>query len=232
MTLKKLAIFVEGQTEQIFLKEFIEQIAGQGNINFTCQTANAAIRLSQNVPIERETHQVLIYDCRGDEAVKSVVLEQRASLSLAGYSLILGVRDLYPRGLSELESIKKKLQYGVPTSGVPTHILIAVAEIEAWFLQEHSHFSKIDLALDVAMFKEKFNFDPNVDSAETVAAPAALLHKIYATVGKAYKKTRKNVQRTVEVLDYGNLYLSCGEKMPHLQVFVNHIENFLAPDLG
>ena len=171
MKSKRLAVFVEGQTEQLFLREFIEQIAGQGNIDFECQSIRNILQLKQTKAIQNEKHKILIYDCQGDEVVKSVILEQRASLVQAGYSMILGLRDLYPETIQDLQKVKAKLQYGVPTAGVPTHILLAVAEIEAWFLQEHSHFPKIDPTLDVSSFKALFDFDPATECAETVAAP-------------------------------------------------------------
>ncbi len=232
MKSKKLAIFVEGQTEQLFLKEFIEQVAGAGNIEFVCQSSRKYVVLSQKKELEDEVHRVLIVDCQGDEAVKSTVLDQRDSLVRAGYSLILGLRDLYPNSLDELKVIKRRMKYGVPTAGVPTHILLAVAEIEAWFLQEHNHFPRVDQALNVADFKNLFGFDPLLDDAERVDEPAALLHKIYSSVGKAYKKKRRHVQRTIELLDYENLYFHCPAKMPHLAEFLAHVENFLAPDFS
>jgi Domain of unknown function (DUF4276) len=232
MKIKKLALFVEGQTEQIFLKEFIQQIAGQGNITFDCQSAGSLLRLQQMEAVENEIHKVLIYDCRGDEAVKSVVIDQRPRLMQAGYTLILGIRDLYPDTHINIAKIKAKLCYGIPTKGIPTHILLAVAEIEAWFLQEHVHFGKIDAALDVTAFKKQFDFDPVTDCAEQIAAPAALLHSIYSTVGKAYKKTHAQVTRTVLAIDYENLYTCGSSKMPHMAEFIAHIENFLAPDFS
>lgn len=232
MTTKKMAVFVEGQTEQLFLKEFIDQIAGQGNIGFECHSSGSILRLQQLKEVHGERHKVLIYDCRGDEVVKSVLLEHRPNLVRAGYSMILGLRDLYPKSLAELGRVKARLSYGVPTADVPTHMLLAVTEIEAWFLQEATHYAKIDSSLDIKTFKAKFGFDPLTDCAESVLAPAQLLHSIYSSAGKAYKKTRNHVQRTIGALDYEDLYLTCAGKMPHLSEFVGHIENFLAPDFS
>ncbi len=228
--MKKLAIFVEGQTEQIFLKSFIEEIAGVRNIEFDCKVmvAGAFISLSQKTVLAgAQKYFVLLVNCQNDEKVKSVILDQRDSLAKNGYSLILGLRDLYPNQKSDLSTIEVKLKYRVPTSGVPTHILLAVTEIEAWFLQEHLHFSKIQAALDPLKFKEIFGFDPINESAENVTHPSELLHTIYSSVGFAYKKNRKHVERTVNVLDYAHLYLGVSNKLPHLAEFIGHIENYL-----
>ncbi len=232
MSQKKLAIFVEGQTEQIFLESLIIEIAGAKDISFDRRVVSKdkIITLSQNNPTSQDPNAryfVLLVDCRNDERVKSVVLDQRESLIRANYKLILGLRDLHPQPLSDLAKVKARLSYRVPTADVPTHILLAVAEIEAWFLQEHSHFSRIDQNLDITTFKAQFNFDPLVDCAELQVAPAAKLHQIYASVGKAYHKDRRRVQRTVNALDYAEMYLSLPDKLPHFKEFINHLNNFL-----
>ncbi len=229
--MKKLAVFTEGQTEQIFLKKFIEEIGGVKNILFDIRSVsgdNSITRMqSKEVADEQSKYRVLLYDCRSDERVKSEILDQLESLTRAGYHLILGVRDLYPRPLSEIESVKLNLKARVPTAGIPIHILLAVSEIESWFLQEEAHFNKIDPRLDLRDFKEKFGFDPRMESAEEIEHPAELLHKIYASVGKAYRKTRSHVGRTVDVLDYASLYFDKATTLPHLQEFIGRLDDFL-----
>lgn len=228
--MKKLAIFVEGQTEQIFVKYFIEQIAGVKDIEFDCKVMNGGAFISLNQKssgLVDPSYFVLLVDCRNDERVKSTVLDQREALSKKGYSLILGLRDMYPSPYCDLAKVKGYLKYGVPTSGVPTHILLAVAEIESWFIQESFHFQKIHSDLDPLTFKSSFGFDPVTECAEYIEHPAELLNKIYGSVGLAYKKTRKHVERTVKVLDYENLYLCLPSKVPHLSDFVCKVESFL-----
>jgi hypothetical protein len=231
---KKLAIFVEGQTEQIFLKSFIEEIAGSRNIEFDCKVLNAGTLLTLNQKpalelSESPNYFVLLVNCQNDEKVKSVVLEQRDSLTKKGYSLILGLRDLFPKPYTELTEVKEKLKYRLPTSGVPTHILLAVTEIEAWFIQEHSHFKKIHRNLDPLKFKDLFGFDPINECVESIEHPSQLLHSIYSSVGLAYKKNKSQVTRTVKVLDFANMYLQSTTLVPHLAELVGHIECYLTP---
>lgn len=236
MYVKKLALFVEGQTEQIFLQRLIEEIAGSKRIKFEVQVIRKGgvlgiVKLSQKpgtISSSDHSHFVLIVDCMGDERVKSTLLDQRPSLLKNGYSLILGLRDLYPTPLSELAKVKSKLSYMVPTSGVPTQILLAVSEIEAWFLQEFTHFRKIHPKLDPSTFKNMFGFDPINDSAETVHSAAGLLDQIYSSVGFRYKKSRNHVERTVSVVDCAALYITLPASLPHLREFVQHIDNFLS----
>ncbi len=231
--MRKLAIFVEGQTEQIFVQRFLAEIGGERNITFEVRVLSGGsfttLRSTEIIdPVNPISYYILIVNCQNDEKVKSVVLDQRASLTKNGYSLVLGLRDLYPLQLPDLEKTKNDLKYGIPTNGVPIFILLAVTEIEAWFLQEYTHFQKIDDKLDPASFKRDFGFDPMTDSAEMVVAPAALLNEIYSSVGKAYKKKRSQVERTVSELDYERLYFDIPPKLPHLGEFLAHIDGFFS----
>lgn len=227
---KKLAIFVEGQTEQIFVQQLLSEIAGAKNVHFDVlqMSQNGTIRLLtlSNRSISQK-YSVLIFDCQNDEKVKSVILEHRPALVSKGYSLILGIRDLYPSPLSDLQLIKSRLQYGVPTSEPRTRILLAVSEVEAWFLQEKTHFNKVDGALNHSEFKSKFGFDPEVDSAEDVHQPSSLLHDIYQSVNKAYRKSRKHVQRTVDAIDFNELCLTSSQRLPHFQILMGDLDSFL-----
>lgn len=176
----------------------------------------------------RSKYSVLLYDCQNDDRVRSEVLDQRESLTRAGYSLILGLRDLYPAPLSDLNMVAMRIRTRVPTIGVRTYILLAVAEIEAWFIQDETHFARIDSALNVDTFSAKFGFNPRTQSAETVAHPSKLLHQIYSSVGKAYRKTRIHVERTVQVLDYAALCFTQVQKLPHLRILIAYLDGFFA----
>lgn len=226
--MKKLAIFVEGLTEQIFFERFLVEIAGRKHIVVDSATAskNVLAALQLRRPAQDVRYFVLLMNCQNDERVKSVILERRTGLEQAGYSLVLGVRDLYPAPLADLNKVKQGLLYGMPTKGIPTHVLLAVAEIEAWFLQEETHYSRIDPLLIFSTFKARFGFDPVSDSAEAVAQPSAVLQAIYNSVGKGYTKTRLQIKRTVDALDCDHLYADLPPKLPHLRDVVAHLDSF------
>lgn len=236
MTVKKLALFVEGQTEQIFLKRLILEIAGTKGIIFDCKTLvrpgvlEETVWMSQMVnsqAVQMNAHRVLIVDCRGEDTVASTLRDQSSSLAASGYSLILGVRDLYPIPASRRAELEAKLALLMPATGVPAHLLLTVAEIEAWFVQEHSHFGRIDGRLNYTNFLATFGFDPVNGNAEDIAHPADLLHRIYSSVGRAYQKKRHQVERTVAALDYTELYVNLPTKLPQLKKFVDHLDGFL-----
>ena len=229
---KKLAFFVEGQTEQIFVQRLITEVAGAHNVNFAVRnySDHRIVNFKQIAPEGQEQkHFVLLYNCQGDDQVKSKILYERDKLTKAGYGLIIGLRDLYPKPLADLDKVKRGLSYAVPTTGVPTHIILAVAEVEAWFLQEKNHYSNISTALDPSTFKAEFNFDPSVDSAELIEHPAILLRDIYRSAGKSYRKKRRYSERTVAALDIDSLCMTTQVALPHFHELMKHIDGFLSP---
>jgi hypothetical protein len=227
---KKLAVFVEGQTEQIFLERLIKEIAGEHNVYFALRNygEHKIVNFKQIVQEGQEAkYFVLLYDCQGDGQVKSKIRDERESLEKADYSVIIGLRDLYPESFAALSALERNLRYGLPTKGIPIHIVIALTEVEAWFLQDSYHYTSISDLLDPATFKATFGFDPAVDSAEQVHHPSGLLAAIYASVGEEYLKSRASVQRTVNALDVDQLVLTTAAQIPKFHELVQHVDNFL-----
>lgn len=228
--MKKLAVFVEGQTEQIFIEKLISEIAGAHKVSFDVQkrTLNKMVQLKSTESPDNKEYFVLIYNCECDEQVKSKILDSRSQLEKAGYTLIIGLRDLYPQPLASLNKFKQGLAYGVPTIGVPIRMHLAVAEVEAWFLQERNHFNGVSDSIDVINLKGNFGFDPDADSAEAIEQPADLLHVIYKSGGRAYRKSKKHVERTVEALDYENLCITARPLLPHFDALFRDLEVFVS----
>lgn len=230
MIAKKLAIFVEGQTESIFTKRLLEEIAGKKSILLK-ETNVAHLRILENEESGSETDKkyfVLIVDCGNDEAVKSLILENRDKLISSNYDLVLGLRDIYPLSRDSLNSVLRNLRYQVPTKGIEIEICLAVMEIEAWFLQDENHYQHIDASLTVEEIVKNVGFNPATDNAELIDFPTALLKKIYQLSGKTYTKSRKHVERTVNVLDYENVYVNLPNKLEHFKIFLGHLDKFIA----
>lgn len=228
MTYKKLAIFVEGQTESIFTKKLLEEIAGKKSISFRESKANELTQLTEKSSDEKKfKYYVLIVDCGNDESVKSRILENRDSLIKAKYDLVLGLRDLYPHPRSDLKRVLQGLYTRVPTRDIKIELCLAIMEVEAWFLQEEKHFQLIHESLTNAEIVAKAGFNPETDNAENIDLPAELLKEIYNIAGMSYRKTRKQVERTVNILDYENLYLNLPNKLEYLKQFLGYIDEFV-----
>jgi hypothetical protein len=228
--MKKLAFFVEGQTEQIFVKNLLIEIAGLNNITINeikFSTNTDLLQITARSPKTNLEYYVLIVDCGGDSKVQSAIIDSYAGLVKNGYSKILGLKDVHPKTYSDIPSIQRGVKYGVPTK-IPTDILLSVLETEAWFMAEFSHFEKIDSRLTHSAILTNFSHDLLNDDVEKIINPAKRLDEIYSFVGERYTKRKDNVSRTVKSLDFTSLYTTIKNRVPHLKKLIEHVDTFLS----
>jgi hypothetical protein len=210
--MKKVAVFVEGQTEQIFVQKLIEQVISPNKVTVTTwqlrggakHTRNLILLKTQSVTQHTDCY-FAIYDCGGDSKVKDDIIENSQSMKQKGFSLIIGLRDVYPNN-NKIASLRKYLNFGIP-AGVPTRIVLAVNEVESWFLAEENHYPKINKRLTLAEVNAIAGIDVSKDSTEAVAHPTEKLQLIYR-----YTKRKGNVLRIVAALDYANLYINVRQR--------------------
>lgn len=198
--MRKVAIFVEGQTEQIFTATLVRKIADAAHldIQFAYQEKNGLI-YEGGARNPNVTHFVLLVDCRGDAQVKSQILDNYASLQNAGYQAVIGLRDVYPELQSAVSQIEAALLLGLPTGKIPIHMHLAIMEVESWFLAEVTHLPRIHKKLTADLAKAN-GVDLHAVPPQQWVHPAEVLDTIYKLVGCRYTKKRKNVQRTIDAL--------------------------------
>ncbi len=230
--MRKLAVFVEGQTELYFLQRLLQELAGYQRINIRLERkiGNGIISLkSTSANTGEETYSALVYDCQGEGSVKTAIQERIADLHSKGYDTILGLRDLYPLDLADRKKLIKGANENLGHAGMTVRIIIAVMEIEAWFLKEDLHFIRLHPSLTVAHINASCGFNPKTADITKVRRPSALLNQIYQLVGRQYKKRYKHAQRTAALLDYDNLYVEVTKQVESLAVFLEYIDRFLVP---
>lgn len=231
--MRKLAIFVEGQTEQIFVREFLKSFASQHSISIEEAVIGGkkkirTVTLIKHEPPNPETEfYILIYDSGQDNSVNSDMRDQRSSLTQNGYEKIIGLRDLYPKNISEKAILERSFQYTLRNqTGIPIHLIFAVMEFEAWFLAEWKHFQKIDKCLTPNYIKQEFGFNPEIDNIENRPHPAEDLDLIYQRVGRCYDKTKAQVEEIVSYLDFDFIRLDVVNRVDQLNLFIEEIITF------
>jgi len=229
----KLAIFVEGLTEQVFVEKLVYAIAGHKNISIVKHRAyggNRAIRdistLEASGTSASSNFLVLIVNCGADNTVASDIRESYEGLALNGYATIIGIRDVYPISLAEIGKLRVGLNYRVKTNPIQVHFVLGVMEVEAWFIAEHTHFQKINSKLTNTHISLTVGFDPTSFDATSLPKPADTLNKIYKSVGLAYRKKTHQIERTVEALDYARIYVDL-RTITDLSNLVDKIDGFL-----
>jgi len=236
--MSKLAIFVEGLTEQLFVEKLINVIAGERNVRFELRRASGKVsdrrrwRLLRSVsPDQGEPHYVLIVDCSNDELVNSRIREEYDSLVRAGYVLIIGIRDVFPQLRADIPRIQRRLIYGLRTTPVPVVGVLVVMEIEAWFLAEYTHFHRLNptAGMTPALVRGWFGFNPETDDMALRDHPALDMEKIYFIAARTYRKKIGSLRRTVNLLDVELMCLNLVARYPPLKLLVDTISNCLFP---
>ncbi|MFC2089426.1 DUF4276 family protein [Bacteroidota bacterium] len=232
--MRRIAIFVEGLTEQILVRRMLESVLQRNNI--AIQTvkitgghhSRMSFTVMQAAEVQRRTeYYVLIYDCGGETNVKGYMLTQRKSLVERGYTCILGLRDVYPNFThEEVPQLRKGLNYQMPQKGAVTRIHLAIMETEAWFLGEYRHFSKVSPRLTPGFIEQRLGFNPKTENMELRNTPAEDLKHIYRLVDREYTKKRKKLNSIVEKLDFHYFTHGLAHKMQSLGDFVRQLEDF------
>lgn len=226
--MKKIAIFVEGQTELHFVHRLVTEIAGHGVVRVELWThrggAFSKIR-SEGAPEDIADVFVMLVNCGGDEGVKSSILERRELLAAKDFKTIMGLRDLFPITPDKRERLEAGLASGLEFPGLTIKIFLAVAEVEAWFLSESTHYERLDPALTLNRIRAETGFDPENPTIEAdVPHPTTTLKKIYAIVDKRYRKREAETHSLVSHLDFDEIYTTVRARSRSLDSFISCLE--------
>jgi hypothetical protein len=230
---KRLAIFVEGQVELIFVTKLLEEIAGEKNIAIQQEVlgreTKQSISILQSPSIQTGTrYYILIRDCGGESRVMSEIRDNYDGLQSAGYDGILGLMDVYPKAYSDIPRLKEGMSLVSPKGSLPAQVVLAVMEIEAWFIAETSHFPKVHPELTLNLIEEQLGITIVPEEIERWDHPSERINQIYHLVpDRSYRKKRGRVNRTIDILDYASLYLNLRYRIEHLGEFIDHIDQFL-----
>ncbi|MGO9598318.1 MAG: hypothetical protein ACLP7Q_10040 [Isosphaeraceae bacterium] len=232
--MNKLAVFVEGHTEAIFVDRLVEEVAGNNRVRIELRkirggssVRRTSIQVRAAQPETGQQYYVLILDCGGDAAVKSRILEEHENLTRSGYAKILGLRDVRPKyAAAEIGKLERGLRLRIRTSLIPVQFILSIMEIEAWFLAEVTHFPRIHPSITVDAIRSTLGFDPENDDMEKRDNPAKDLADCYAIGGKLYEKAK--AKETVDTLDFGQVYLRLPAKFDYLSALLASVDSFLA----
>jgi hypothetical protein len=235
--MRRLAIFVEGYTELLFVDRIIREIADKNQIVIEHRQIRGGgrdgriQRTIRTIKTPQAAHDkslyILIVDCGGDRLVAQRVREEQGPLTKKGYEKIIGMRDVYPEFTKEdIPRLRRGLNYGVKTSLAPVQFVLSVMEIEAWFLAEHNHFPLIDPAITVDAIRTLLGFNPEVDDMSDRPEPTKDIIAAYGIGGKAYEKGA--AQSTTDKLDYDYVYAVLRERIPELSELLSTVDGFLA----
>lgn len=183
MAKNKIAIFVEGLTELELTKTLLHGLCGKRGLALEVrrQFSGKLLLVSNDSPCDPHA-SVLLVNCSTDSQVKSQIRDQYTTLVAAGYNHIIGLKDVYPHPSAELPKVQHALSLGLPTGNIPVQMHLAILEVESWFLDEHTHFERIEPTLTIANIAAS-GFDLLANPGLTWPHPSQTLDAIYKIAG-------------------------------------------------
>ncbi len=228
--MKKVAIFVEGQTELIVVREFLLRKFDWSGINIICrtlQTKTQFVKAEYDFPkqINKDAEFLFqIVNVGNDVAVLSRILKLERYLKNAGFVKIIGLRDMYSKSYREESSsidinvIKKFIRthneviQKASTTDINIEFCFAIMEVEAWFLGMSNIFEKLNSGLTNTDIRKKLNIDlEKIDPEKEIYHPAKLIEDIYSIANMKYDKKKGDIEAITKIIDktnYEDLYLA------------------------
>ena len=229
--MKKVAIFVEGQTERIFVTELLYQVYGYDKVEVIREKSRGKKRFVQlKAPKPFFDYYFLIVDVGEDSKVTSDMLENYDNMKKNDYSKILGLRDLYPQKREDKPKVLAAIQKIINQNNLSPQlckVILAIMEVEAWFLADPDLFTQIDHRLTSQYILEKLQYDLRHDDPEIrYEHPAAAVGKIYELVGKQYRKRESDAYNIAKSINYNYLFLDVREqnKIASFFLFLSELE--------
>ena len=231
--MRKIAFFVEGQTEQIFVNRLVRYILGPKNTIIIQKKVKGGTKIPKmEITINKnETsnplYEVLIINCGSDNRVKSEMLENLENLELSKYDNIIGLRDLYPLPLSETDKLKKGLSF-LPIQYrnrvINFDIVLAVREIESWFLSDRSLFYNINNKLTDNFLLKQIGYVPGRVKWTTIEHPAEEINKVLQLIGQSYSKKMQQTKKVIYTLNMRTIMHVLRYKIDELNKLICYIE--------
>lgn len=191
-----------------------------------CRYSNSSISARKTYGTEK--FHVMIVNSGTDGRVASDIGDQYAGLVAAGFSAFVGIRDAYPIQRTMVPKLRAGLSASVPAAPVIPLFILGIMEVEAWFMAEYRHFGKIANVLTPPNIRANFGIDVISDDLQLRNKPADDLHRIYGSVGFAYRKTLADINRTVSSLSMEAIYLETRTRFPDLNRLVTELDSFFS----
>jgi len=222
--MKKTAVFVEGQTELVFVREYLLKRFEYSNIGIECYTlftdnnfTKTEYSFPDDVNIRENSENFFqIINVGNDKSVPSRILHRAQYLWNVGFQRIIGLRDMYSKQYRDLlkqsgiidnslnqEFIDESKQEFERKAKKPDCIdfCFAIMEGESWILGFHHCFEKLNPLLTTSYINEKLGFDlEQIDPEITFFHPANVMERIYDLVDENYNKSKGNISEIMSAL--------------------------------
>lgn len=217
MNKTKTAIFVEGLTEQVFVRELLymwyDYDAARLGVSCYKLFSDHYVDAPYNIGDRDSEHFYQIINVGNDNTVLKTMIRQAQYYQNLGFLRVVGLRDMYSDQYKRLaegshidEALCERFITGVQSEiarqnwSSLLHMQFAIMEVEAWLLGMEDLFSRIDRALTVELVRTELEIDLNRDPETQYFHPAATLKKVLALGGITYDKHESDISSIMRLL--------------------------------
>ncbi len=211
--MRKIAIFVEGNTELIFVREYLRKRFEYQDLEIECRKRQFGRfdKVPYPIPNPNAKFHFRIIDVGGDGNVLDNMLSDENLLQRIGYEKIIGLRDMFSE--SYKKAVKQPLRI-VPAisdkfieransrileqakSPTKMKLCFAIMEIEAWFLAIPNIWAK--KGISTAQLKSVLKTDySTIDPETTFLHPTETIKDILKIINEPYRKQADEVESLV-----------------------------------
>lgn len=240
--MKKLAVFVEGLTECLFVERLVRSMIDETRVKLEVRRGSGGSRRNKprQLDIVRrdpdgpfQTHFILIVMSEQDERVATDVNDRYPTLVAENFAAIVAIRDVAPDvARTDVPKLRAALAKPWRHMALAPRFILAVMEVEAWFLREHRHFPRIHASIDCERIADEFEFDPRTDDMQQRDKPSDDLKNVYWLETIHYDKSRSIVERLMNALCFDHIRGEVADSFEDLRRLVGTLEEFLAPEVA
>lgn len=217
MNKRKVAVFVEGQTELVFVREFlVKWFCYETNLlGFDCYTLlrNEFCDVAYTYGSLDSENYYMIVNVGNDCTVLGKIRDRIQQLDKLGYQLVVGLRDMYSAQYIKdangrhIDDVVTQLhietvheQIGLIPQGKMIDFHFAIMEVEAWLLGMYAYLMSVNKRLTKEYIEDSIGVDLEEDPEKTIFHPAMELNRIYGLVGKRYEKHLSDISAIMSLL--------------------------------
>ncbi len=210
--MRRIAIFVEGQSALIFVRQMLFLLIDNSKLSFDCwewhgYELRLCLKFHHYSSPDPDVHFTII-DSRNDEGVLTALKERERGLLKKGIGKIICLRDMYSENYRKragsnindqvtnafINEWERVIQGMSDPSKIKIHV--SIMELEAWFLGMYSIFERINAKLSVDYILDRLGFDlRSVDPQNEFFHPKVNLGQILDLVKVKYDTSRAHIEK-------------------------------------
>lgn len=227
----KICIFVEGNSEAIFVEKIARTLLSGRNATIVSYVLSGGRRYPRMEMQRREAVlgsgadvYIQIVNSANEDRAISDARDQAQGLLDANFEQIVVVRDVAPNfKRSEIGRLRSGLSASLNELPLPATALLQIMEFEAWILSMADQYDRIDARLTEEAIIDEIGFLPCHTNCQEIDRPSDVHRRILALADIDEIKSRETVTCVVESLDLSQLVEDCVSEISDLEHLVQLI---------